>query len=802
MSAASQGQGQGHIGSDDDRSVDTSSTPKISLRRLVLARSYCDLKFKGDGSHRDTVDSNALYHRSEYKDVTHTALQLARINIIKTAYPTCHVCGGWRFNNSLREETWRYLPKEVFIAIGKFDINVHKYPEDKLYISDHGRMARWKEDEGSGYPKLSNSMPDTWHYYIRDSVAVKKSTTPSSDVDDDQPPVIIDETLTVQRAVLVYLTFYDVPSPFVYPNDVVDHINEIHFDNHAFNLHILKRKVNQIPRCELPSNNRSGYIGIGEYKSGRHVGKWYYISFKSGNKIYAGDLSDALFQRFESEVDGGMYNSFSPSHIVEMLIRRQGWGILIDHPEAKDLFIKTFISSSIGRLYQQSNNINDDGNPGATRDSDEEDTTPMPRPAIRGQQNENPKKVTPSPHQPDHETPQTETGLTPPTVRRRSKTNVFGQQTVQITQPCCNCDTSISIEESMPRIEVKYCCETCKKLAIKQQFDYYDNNNDDGLSLDQSIIDGLISEGFLPRGKDRESYIRFSNDVQHFTVSHSDNKDIELGPQYESIDALVDHLTQGFHDDVSSLFSDTENNIGIVQTIITKMWGWMYNVDVRIWIDKPYGFKLVEDYQCQGEASPYATINIIRRSDSNGNMSTDFDGLDFTFTGSDKGINYNIDPNVSGNNDAGGIINPAAVGGDYVDEDTLHDLVGGPSSMHQQEDGQEDVQNLGRFFQDIGVDEIDDDDYAEIDLDACDQVTTCPEQCDRLVVNYEKQGNALIDRDLSQDSNILTNLVVASCNKVDPTGGEVLRPGKNMYWVVSSCLYTCSYIVILSIFIY
>ena len=332
---------------------------------------------------------------------------------------------------------------------------------------------------------------------------------------------------------------------------------------------------------------------------------------------------------------------------------------------------------------------------------------------------------------------------------------------------------------------MKFCCETCKKLAIKQQFDYYDNNNDDGLSLDQSIIDGLISEGFLPRGKDRESYIRFANDVRHFTVSHSDNKDIELGPQYESIDALVDHLTQGTHD-VSSLFSDTENNIGIVQTIITKMWGWMYNVDVRIWIDKPYGFKLVEDYQCQGEASPYATINIIRRSDSNGDMSTDFDGLDFTFTGSNKGINY-IDPNVSGNNGAGGVVNPAAVGGDHVDRDDLNDLVGGPSSMHQQEDGQEDVPR-GRFFQDIGVDEINDDYYSEIDLSACDQVTTCPDQCERLVVNYEK-GNSLIDRDLlSQDSNILTNLVVASCNKVDPTGGEILRPGKNVYWAVSSML--------------
>ena len=83
---------------------------------------------------------------------------------------------------------------------------------------------------------------------------------------------------------------------------------------------------------------------------------------------------------------------------------------------------------------------------------------------------------------------------------------------------------------------------------------------------------------------------------------------------------------------------------------------------------------------------------------------------------------------------------------------------------------------------------INDDYYSEIDLSACDQVTTCPDQCERLVVNYEK-GNSLIDRDLlSQDSNILTNLVVASCNKVDPTGGEILRPGKNVYWAVSSML--------------
>ena len=142
MSAAPQVQGHVAVGSDDDGSVET-ETPKISFRGFTLALWYRDAKI--NGRHRDTIHSNALYYRPEYKEVTHSAIQQARIDAITTAYPTCNVCGGWRLNNNLsRVETWRYLPKEVFIAIGKFDINVHKYPEDELYISDHGRMANCK----------------------------------------------------------------------------------------------------------------------------------------------------------------------------------------------------------------------------------------------------------------------------------------------------------------------------------------------------------------------------------------------------------------------------------------------------------------------------------------------------------------------------------------------------------------------------------------------------------------------------------------------------------------------------------
>jgi len=603
--------------------------------------------------------------------------------------------------------------------------------------------------------------------------------------DADQPPIISKKELpNIQRAVLVYLTFCGIPKDFDYNKTIIDHMNEINYDNHIDNLHPLLKGVNTIPRCKLPSNNRSGYIGVYE-----RANKWYYQTFIGNHHKCAGTKYDALYGRFESEVKGGMYTSYSPSHIIAMLVGRPGMDILLKndnslHEDTRglDLFIKVFIKSSIGREYNQpSDNIHDDNDLGVTGD---DGTTPLPG-SNRGRQKTN--KVTPSPHPPNHQTP-SKNG--PPQIRRQSKTNAIavciGKQTAQNTQPCCNekCNTNVSIPIDHDNNKVvQYCCETCIKLATEQQYDYYNDNRDDGTSLDHSIISGLILAGKLPKGLGgRDVYIeRFTNDLHDFMRKHANNDKVEIGRDYDTINELVFALADGYNN-VRSLLDGTEDNNGSisVQRIMMMMYGWKYNVDVYEWITKPYGFELINNksIECQGEQSAHANINIIRRLDANG-----FDSLDLSFSGI-KEKKYSAATSGSNNDGAGGVVNPAAVGGDHVDRDDLNDLVAG----HDNEQVVEE--QYGYFFQDGPDDEslIGINNVSISELVECEQMEHCPtSHCNRVSVTLN-EGEDITD--FVGGGKVPRFAIVGAVDQSEAEANEnSIRPGKSIRYVIYHTLY-------------
>ena len=344
--------------------------PKISLRCLLIALW---LSFPDNG-YDNPHESKALFEcDEEFRDVVHSQKQIQRIAEIAKCFPRCKSCGGWgKYNHKLRKEEWRGLTRDVLIVC-KVITSQDDYKEEKYYISTHGRLAMW--DERKDVPQLSTTQPHKLDFYVRNNI-----TNPYHDKED---PNSKRHWSRIQRALLVYFTFYNIPDGFRYPQSIIDHINEISWDNHIFNLYPLLQTINIIPRCSLPDNNTSNYIGVGQYTSGRYKDEWYFIPFQGGRPTHAGSLTDALYQRFVSEVDGGMYKHYSPSHIIEMIMRRKNWGFLLGHHEGLAFFKKLFVTR---RVFPQPGRSNTDE---ADDGSYDEDT---PGPSTRS------KKVTPSPH--------------------------------------------------------------------------------------------------------------------------------------------------------------------------------------------------------------------------------------------------------------------------------------------------------------------------------------------------------------------------------------------------------------------
>ena len=73
-------------------------------------------------------------------------------------------------------------------------------------------------------------------------------------------------------------------------------------------------------------------------------------------KLCISSRYEALFERIQSEVKGGMYNNYFPEHFIMMVTSRPGWSEIINNEEGGDWFRQTFVRQ-VDRIVLQDSGV-------------------------------------------------------------------------------------------------------------------------------------------------------------------------------------------------------------------------------------------------------------------------------------------------------------------------------------------------------------------------------------------------------------------------------------------------------------